>query len=193
MLWLGNIFLPGRRGAFQLKYSIQWWIRRDLLGDISWKLQFSSIWLLSPFCSCSLLSLILWEHPSSPPLCAVLPPASGGKIFPRCCTSITAYPRAAGAEQASGELRLGVQPSLREARAHFLGQAAHMASPLLAAPSPGPAGSAAPVDYIRLMSFFLTLGDVPGPSERSLTARGVLAKCGQLVEYDLLRGPGSQK
>lgn len=68
-----------------------------------------------------------------------------------------------------------------------------MASLLLAAPGPGPAGSVAPVDYIHLMSFFLTLGDVPGPSGRSLSAGGVLAKCGQLVEYDLLRGPGSLK
>lgn len=137
---------------------------------------------------CSPLSVAVVCSPSSfrniPPLpCAAPPPAPGGKVFSGYCTSITPYPRAAGAELASGELRLGFQPSLREARAHFLGQAAHMASLLPAAPGPGPAGSAAPVDYIPLMSFFLTLGDVPGPSERSLSAGGVLAQCGQLVEY----------
>lgn len=124
------------------------------------------------------------------PLLPVLPPASGSKIFPGC-TSIAPYPHAAGAELASGELRLGFQPSLQEAGAHFLGQAAHMASLLLAAPSPAPAGSVPPLHYTRLMSFFLTLGDVPGPSEKSLSARGVLAKCVQLVEYDILCGPGS--
>lgn len=133
MLWLGNIFLPGGRGRVVSSWHILFSVGSG--GDcLETSLEGSS----SVAFGCSPLSVAVPCSPSSlgnippllssPPLCAVLPPASGSQIFPGCCTSIAPYPHAAGAELAWGELRLGFQPCLQEARAHFLGQAAHMAS-----------------------------------------------------------------
>lgn len=70
--------------------------------------------LLSPFSACPLLSLILQEHTSAPPCSAAVPSASGGKIFPSCCTSVAPHLHALGAccwaEQVSGE---GLPPAVR--------------------------------------------------------------------------------
>lgn len=72
--------------------------------------------LLSPFCACPMLSLILWEHPSALSHSAAVPPASGGKIFSSCCTCVTPHLLALGAccwaKQASGE---GLPSAVRSA------------------------------------------------------------------------------
>lgn len=127
MLGPGSIFLSEGR----------WLVRADLL-------------LKTPACKhwgcCTLLSLVLREHLSSPPCCATVPPASWGKMSPL----VTPHPSVSSAhamgaccctELASGEmLVLCIQPSNQEAQARFLGQAAHMASLLLAAPRGCPVG-----------------------------------------------------
>lgn len=96
MLWPGSIVLPEGRGPFQLRYSILWWVRRDLLGGDSRKLRCVSTGPAVPF---QCLSPAL-PHPSGTYFSSSLLCCSSiclwGQDFPQLlhiCSSSSACPR----------------------------------------------------------------------------------------------------
>lgn len=126
MLGPGSIFLSEGR----------WLVRADLLLKTPACKHWGCCTLLSLFFGNTfhLLPAVLLSHLPLGARCPLVTPhpfvSSAHAIGACCCT-----------ELASGEmLMLCVQPSNQEAQARFLGQAAHMASLLLAAPRGCPVG-----------------------------------------------------